>query len=763
MNVNFSITVYEADNSTLVGSFANDAIYDGEVKYSYDREDELTLQVDHSHADFAKLKKGRIILLQHTTANFTRRYRINAIEKIMQGARRYAQVNCLALKYDLANRVFRFRGQIIQQNPQTHLNQILQNTGWTAGTVTPINLITIEYNFDIVIDALKKLLEAIRSEEGENYVLKFNDDQTVDLVNGFASSSSTIENGKNLLNMNFRNAGAKITRAIGIGGGGKDGSPMTIAGAKWRIIAKTSTSVILDTGKTLVNGAVNSEWEGNQWYLIKHNDTSVKGLILGTNKDANGNDEYTMDSVDLAQFNIGDYVYIGNWKGIPADFIYDNYLETQIIGTQIEGKYVNQDIPDIDNLAAPEDFSTLSGNFNASGIHDGLKYVVGRETGTNNNYSYLNFSKDTNNIIHGSSSQKVIVSNWNEIPPGFTVGFYPDGVLTGTYQYIISYLTPDGESSPTSPTTVTANKNKIRIEIQPRPVVGGQDEHATHWVIYRTKSNGSIFYKLAVLPLSQITFIDDVPDSMLGSEHNPNTNAACGGAGISLPWAMKAGKQYSFVLYCIVESGSIRAEGRYYYLWGGKSYELIFTSKGTANLSNVKVTIIINGLSVEQDKTIDICVVANGGPATFYLDSFMVVESPVAPDPQAFVAVQGRRKLWEETYDYLINEKRQDLQVRINAVDLYPIDGTNPINVGDIISLIDNNLSINSQVKILLKKFSLLEPYNMQIDADAFYSDVSYDLSRFLKQFKERTDTGQKGIGNKVAGDFDVQYLEEII
>ncbi|RMD51980.1 hypothetical protein D6827_00980 [Candidatus Parcubacteria bacterium] len=750
---NFTITIYDADNSTLINTLNSGAVYSGSAKYSLQGSDEMTIDVDHNDTTVADIQKGRVLELNHSDQSFIRRYRVNTITKRREQGKSFYRVECLGLKHDLSSKIYRRRGQIIQQTPATHIADILSGTGWSAGTITPTANITIDYDFDTVYDALKKIEDAVQNLG--NYIIMFNDGLTVDLIDPFVSSASTIEYQKNLISLTHKSNEAIYTRIIGIGGLGSDGNVMTMAGAKWRVTAVGVDFIAVDSGKLLVNGAANSEWEEGIYYIAKHDDLTQKSLITGTLINANDEAQFTLDPTP---FSVGDYVVLIDNNDNPVDFIYNKLAESSTVGTIIEGKYVNNNIPDIDNLAAPESLSTLTDTYDSFGLHPGLNPVFGNVSGRPNTNSSAVFSQDTANIIHGSNSQKVVISSWNKIPTiAPTLTAVAGGQLSGTYQYKITYQTPDGESDAGPVASITVNNENIQVTF----TIDSGLTHAQYWNIYRTKADGTTFYLLYRVPINSGTsFIDKVSDVDLTIPYAPDTASACGGMGVSYPILMKAGKVYSFVIYTIVESGSIRVEGRNYAPSVSLSYDLLFASKGSSSLTNAKVTIIINGLSVDSDKTIDISIVANGGPATYYVDSIMAVEAPAAPDPSQFIAVQGRRQLWEEAYDFLIMNQ-QKTEVNFDFYDSFAVDSTNEIKVGDIISIIDNDLGINESIKIIEKQFDIRKPWQSNIQAEFLTRNSSLVLARQLNRLQKSAESGQGGITKQVPSDANVIYFEE--
>ncbi|MBO0790789.1 MAG: hypothetical protein J2P36_07545, partial [Ktedonobacteraceae bacterium] len=110
------------------------------------------------------------------------------------------------------------------------------------------------------------------------------------------------------------------------------------------------------------------------------------------------------------------------------------------------------------------------------------------------------------------------------------------GLAIGTYKYLVTYITPGGET-PAGPSSIavstTSGSQWISLSDIPIGPSSSQPSNPAASAIigrnlYRTQTGGSIFYLLASIPdNSGTTFLDSIPDSELnGMPQPPQVNTS---------------------------------------------------------------------------------------------------------------------------------------------------------------------------------------------------------------------------------------------
>jgi len=119
---------------------------------------------------------------------------------------------------------------------------------------------------------------------------------------------------------------------------------------------------------------------------------------------------------------------------------------------------------------------------------------------------------------------------WGEIGTNLAPGAAPtvatgsSGVLTGAYQYLVTFVTALGETT-AGPASATVNPSSQQVALSTIPT--GVSGTVTGRNIYRTLAGGSTFYLLAALPdNTTTTYTDNTADTSLPTTQPPGVSTA---------------------------------------------------------------------------------------------------------------------------------------------------------------------------------------------------------------------------------------------
>lgn len=710
----YRIRIYDIGFATLLGTLSDDALWRGKCDTAIAGEDSLRFEVDKRHADAALLALGRVAELYKVDESWKRPFRISNFKSVRDGSKYFYEVECEHLKYDLARQIHLFTGDLIEQTPATHINLILNGSGWSAGTVTPTTRLTKTYNNNTRLFDLQELADKTGYEL--NFTATAGGSRTVSLVRiGNQNSTSNITFGKNLKSLTRDFKLPEANRVYGIGGDGENSIGMSIGTATHRITAVNFPNLALDSQKIVSS---NGSWDG---YNILNVDTGATDLVTGSFK-GSGSDFDAITVLSGGDFNIGDRLRFTVYDFPNEAVKYIDYIEDKdSIDTygQRHGKFVDESYSDVINLVGPYNNSALSGTY-SSGLCEGwLK--LGTCTVAENS--------DTTYVINGSKSQRVTVSAWNTTPSAPTVAQLT-GVqteLVGTRQYKIAWLTSDGEGPLSSAGSVALNKTIGHVTLNQSP----PETRITGWRLYATKMNGSTFYKISDMALTTPEFFDMISDDNLTIEPPVSTAAAAGGQGVYREFVTEIGSEYAAVIYFTVVTGRVRVELVTTEAYPGR--EVKSNKAATPTVTGAQFFIAsIDGL-VALGTTGSVRIVAHEGPADFYVDSVMVVKSPYAPNSDRFVADNMATELWYEAFDYLQKNKSPEIQYSINASDLYEMGiGADAFRLGDNLTVTDPALGISSALRIVRKSFNIVMPNEATFE----FSNVARRLTDFVRDTK---------------------------
>ncbi len=717
----YQIKIYDVTYTTLAATIGDDEIFSGSVTTELSGEETLRFVLNRNGGSMVSIELAKIAELYNTVeTEIYKAYRIVKIRYVRTGSMYSVEIVCESLKYDLNKLVYPFSGTIIDQTPTTHITNILNGTSWSVGTITPTTKITVQYNYDSVLSALEKVRQA-SIDQGELYDLDFRTKPNfVDLkIVGNQSSTATIEYAKNLLNLTYETTIPEATRMYGIGGEGDKGVPMTIEDHTHRVTSVNGDTKTLDSQKIISSDA---DWDG---FGVGNLSTETADTIDSGGKQVGGFD--TLDFTDSA--NVGDRLRILYAFGLK--FIRDadgiaNY------GTR-DGVFRDENFSDVINLVGPAASSTLSGTYTAS-LCEGWESVGSTGLSENTDAAY---------IINGTKSQQVIISTFSDTPDAPTATAQPSvpGDLNGTYTYKQAFVTIDGEGPlSVASASVAPTSSAVLVNFNN----GTYPAEALWWRLYRTKAGGSTYYRVSTNSVVTSSFYDSVGDDKLTIEPDVTIKAA-GGQGIKREFTTVVGKEYAAVVYLYIVSGRVRAE-----------LATQLTQFPPADLENRaspvgqtgKFIITLQAL-IATATTGEIRIVSHEGPAEFYVDSVMVVESPYAPNQDHFVADNAATELWYKTYDELQKQKVVAEKYLVDVADFYEAGiGTDKFSVGDKILVYDSQLLISGYVRIVRKTFDLLQPHNCSMD-------VNNSPDRFVNDYTER-----KKFEKKISGAASRQFTQ---
>lgn len=715
----FQITIYQSNMSTSVGTIADDALMSGRVTWQLNAEDRFIFRVLRSHADYAKLAINRIASLRDTVDSLTRNYTIVSLIDIADGEIYGAEATCEHVHYKLGRSVHAQQFEFIDQTPAVQIAQIVAGYGWTVGTVTPTDKVSIPFNHNFILYDLLQV-----KDKFPDYDLIFTSvvggspSKTVELrVLGSASPVATLKYGVNILNLRREYVLPDANVIYVLGGQGSDGKSMTIGRATHRITAISGSTITFDSRKIVSS---NDEWSTGSYALERLNGTTT--TITDAIKQVSGFDQVVVSNA--SGFAVDDAVRIVT-SDIPqrdVEIVWDK-ASVDANGA-IQGVFRDENYSDVLNLLGPALKSSLSDTY-TSGLCAGWTKVGTCTVAENTDIAY---------IKNGAKSQHVTVGAFTFTPTAPTVtALATKGSLKGVYLYKIAAVTTDGEGAlSVASSSVNVTDKSVKVEKSQTFT----DTHIKAWRIYRTKAGGATYYRIADVDAATAEFIDAKNDEILDIEPDA-TSTAAGGQGITRTFTAVVGEAYSAVIYIYGVSGKVRAQLRFGdYIFPDATFQQRYAMDENHDPVEGFGKIILEGSIIATETTGYLDVLAHEGTAEFYLDAAMVVKSPAAPDAERFVGDNAATELWYRGYDDLQKRKDATYKFTFNIRDLYftTLGGNSRFDLGDYVTLIDSRFGINSNVRVVSKSFDLLQPDDCDIDV----GEVPARLSNILIQRLER-------------------------
>lgn len=704
----YQVRIFNTNFTTLEATVADTLLYACPAKQEINAAYDLTFTVSRSDASFSSIARGKTVELRQldlATGNPTGvmwHYRVVRISDMYFSGDPAMEVFCEGLHYDLALKTYFDSGSFVEQTPTTIMTALVAEYGWTVGTVTPTTKVTLEYNYQSVLELLHRLAELTGYELDYTTAPGGTPTRQVHLRTiGNQSSTSSIVIAKNLLEVKREAEIAKANIVYGLGGIGSQIREMTLANATHRITAISSNTLTLDSTKIL--GSNN----GYTSMSIVKPDGSLTAITSA--------EKSTLDKITVASASglvVGDKIrFVFTASGAPVEFVLNSDRITA--ESARETLYRNEKLTDVENLIGPAAVSALSGTY-FTGSCEGWD-PVGIPTRTENT--------DAQYIVNGTKSQKVVVASYTQTPSvsgAAATEFKCE--MEGIFTYKAALLGPDGEGPLGSASSgVGVSYQGITVTVNP----GVTSAHVIGARVYRS-NGGSYKHVRDIVGDDPYVFVDTISESALGAAPPADTTKLAGGVGISVEFDTVVGKEYAAVVYFFVTSGKVRVV-----LDVGEKVpdDTVQPENKSFSASASAKVCSLQGVIATQT-TGRLYILAHEGPATFYADSAMVVQNPYPPDPSVFVADNSASTLWHETYDELKRiEAEADLkQYSVSFADLYEAGiGTDVINLGDKITVTDTNLGVNEQVRVTAKRFNAKEPWK----------DLSLELSSQYRRARD--------------------------
>ena len=722
MTSRYSLYIYDTTNTTKQHIVSSYALTKGMIVEELNGEDYIEFEVDLRDASWSNLAVRKIVrLVDNNPVPVTyRSFRVvSMVDARDEENKLIGKVRAEHIKYDLSQQIHNAAEEIISQTPTTHLTKILTGSGFTVGTVTPTALVTIPYAYNSRLADL----EQVRAATG--YDLVVNEDLSVDLIDRGSATDAAIRYRKNMLSIRRTLDRVSANIMYGVGGEGNIKQIMTISEATHRVTNIATLTVTLDSDKV-----VSSADSLNGFYVEKPDGSFLQ--ITDCNKQVGANDQLILDSV--SGLSVGDAIKIRTSNSATARLEYIPDAASRAVYGDAEGVFRDESIQEIRNLVGPHASSAFSGTY-TSGLCEGWTEVGDPTTMENT---------DADFIKYGTKSQKVAVAAIAAPSNAPTVATGAAGALTGDYKYKKTWRSVDGETT-VSPESATVSPSGEKVDVGRNETV---PDHIDSWRLYRTKDGESTFYFNADIPAGTSNYTDDKPDSELTLEP-PSENTAAGGQGIQRTFTAVTDKEYAAMVWCFVEAGGrVRVE-----IEGGTN---VFPS---TTLDRAKVAtptraidtlfvITLQGL-VSNGTDGKIKIMAHRGAATFYADAAMVVENAYAPSEGVFIADNSATTLWHKTYDSLQEAKNPVTTYDVQGLDLFEYDqagfADDQIQVGDTITVADEDLTVEAELKCTKKNTNMLEPYRCTFEL----SHQPRKLSEFINGLLDSDAMAARAIFNR--------------
>lgn len=704
----YSLEIYNSANTVKQAIIPNGAILGGDAVRELNGEDSIEFSIDRRSETWSSISQRLIVRLVDTTVVpvASRSFRIVSVREERSSENRIVgTVRAEHIKYDLAAQIHAAAEETIQQTPTTHLTKILAGSGFTVGTVTPTDRVTIPYGYNT------RLYDLDQVRQASGYDLVVNENKSVDLKTQGTTSKASLRFRRNLSSLRRTMDRLQANVMYGIGGEGSIKQVMTVAEATHRITAIASTLLTLDSRKI-----VSSNDSLNGFYVEKPDGTFT--LINDSIKQTSGNDQ--LDVASASGLAAGDAIKIRTSNSATARLEYVPDKASRDLYGDVQGVYKNESMQEIRNLLGPFAKSALSDTYTL-GLCAGWLLVGEPTVAENTNVAF---------IKNGEKSQKVTVSAIAAPSNAPSVALGAAGQLTGTYQYKKTWRSSEGETT-VGPASSTINPSSQKVTVSRNEI--SPSAHIVSWRIYRTKAGGSTFFFVADVPAATSSYDDNIPDSLLTVEV-PSSNVAAGGQGVERTFTAVTDKEYASVTWVFVESGKVRVELR-----TGTSFypdeNVESLKKATPTRAQTTLWIVtIQGL-IAAGTSGSMRIVAQDGAATFYVDAALVLQNAYAPTEGVFIGDNSATDLWHETYTALQDAKDPRLTYDVDGLDLFEYDkagfADDEIIPGDTITVNDEELGISAQLRCVKKSFDILEPWRARFE-------VSNSPNRLTKQVERQ-------------------------
>lgn len=717
----YLLEIFDLTNTTKQAVVPGYALMSGSFVRELNGEDYIEFTVNRRESIWSEFEHRLIVRLVDisTVPTTYRSFRVVSLrEERTNDNKVIGFVRAEHIKYDLSTQIHNAAEEIIEQTPVTHLTKILTGSGFTVGTVTPTDRVSIVYSYNT------RLFDLEQVRQKTDYDLVINENKSVDLEVQGSSTGAAIRFRRNLSSIRRTVDRLQANIMYGLGGEGNTKQVMTIAEATHRITNIAGSDITLDSDKI-----VSSDGSLTGFYVEKPDGTFT--LIVDSSK---GVTYDVLNISSVASLVVGDPIIIRTSNDATARLEYIPDAASRTAYGDVEGVYRNESIPEIRNLVGPFASSALSGTY-TSGLCEGWTEVGEPVTTENTNVAF---------IKNGTKSQKVVVAAIAAPSNAPSASEGALGLLSGPYKYKKTWRSIDGETT-ASPASATVNPVAQRVDIGRNE--SSPSSHIDSWRLYRTKAGGSTYYFIADIDIGTSTYTDNKLDTELTIEE-PVTNKAAGGQGIQRTFTAIADKEYASVVWVFVESGNVRVE-----LKTGTNF---FPDENIASVKRATPTraqttlwvVTIQGL-IATGTSGAIRVLAHEGAATFYVDAAMVVESAYAPTEGVFIADNSATTLWYETYDALQDAKDPKLTYDVDGLDLFEYDRAgysgDQITPGDTIKVVDEELGIDVSLRCIKKNSDILEPWKTRFEI----SNAPKRITEEVENLKMRDLANARTVANR--------------
>ena len=190
------------------------------------------------------------------------------------------------------------------------------------------------------------------------------------------------------------------------------------------------------------------------------------------------------------------------------------------------------------------------------------------------------------------------------------------------------------------------------------------------------------------------------------------------GEGIEQSVTLDTNAIYSLYVWVYVSLGKVTLE-----LYDGVSDQPSASGK-TAETSETGAwtQLMVEGIAA-QGANGSVKILSNSADSDFYIDSVMLEKSGRLSIPNEFYPISGARLLWDRGFDALQSNKDPKSRYKVSILDLFESDPDDypydRLEVGDTITLQDDELGIDVQARIRSKRWNVLEPWDAELEIDS--------------------------------------------
>ena len=229
------------------------------------------------------------------------------------------------------------------------------------------------------------------------------------------------------------------------------------------------------------------------------------------------------------------------------------------------------------------------------------------------------------------------------------------------------------------------------------------------------------------------------------------------GEGIKQSITLELDSVYSLYVWLYVSTGNVKLE-----LFDGAADQPSSSGKtAQTSVTGVWTQLMVEGITAQGTGGI-VKILSNTIGTDFYIDSVILEKSSKISVPNEFYPISGARILWDEGFDSLQSAKNAKVKYTVSAIDLYEADPDgypyDKLEVGDTITLQDDELGIDITARIQSKRWNVLEPWDAEFEIDNFSDRFPRRLKKESKN-RKKTDTY---IADLMGRRVDDRQLEEV-